>query len=88
MLRDGGMIGQAGRRQERCVLISAKSKGFASKWRTQRRLRRERRDHRTAGIASRQEPGLSFTQDVRMGRAYGKCRIMLCEFRLGVGSPV
>ena len=74
MLRDGGMIGQAGRRQERCVLISAKSTRFASKRRTHHRLRREQRDHWPAGIARRQEPWLSFTEDARMAGAYGKCR--------------
>ena len=56
--------------------MSAGSAGFAPKRRINRWLRREQRDHRTAGIACRQEPGLSFTQDARMGRAYGKCRVM------------
>jgi hypothetical protein len=69
------MTGRAGHRQERCVLMSAEIAGFASKWRTQRRSRGEQRDHGTAGIARRPEPRLSFTQDVRIGRVSGKCRL-------------
>ena len=49
------------------MLMSASSSRSASKRRINRWLRREQRDHRTTGLASRQEPGLSFTQDVRMG---------------------
>jgi hypothetical protein len=35
----------------------------------------EQRDHGIASIDRRWEPRLSFTRDVRIGRAYGKCRI-------------
>ena len=75
MLRGETLSGRADHRQEKCAPMSAGSAGFAPKRRINRWLRREQRDHRSAGIASRQEPGLSFTQVVRMGRAYGKCRI-------------
>ena len=75
MLRDDTLTGPAGHRQERCVLMSAKSKGFASKWRTQRRSRGAQRDHETAGIARRRESRLSFSQGARMGRTYGRCRL-------------
>ncbi len=54
--------------------MSAGSAGFVPKRRINRWLRREQRDHRTAGIANRQEPGLSFTRDDPMGQAYAKCR--------------
>ena len=34
-------------------------------------------DHGAAGIDRRREPGLSFAQGARMGRAYGKCRLIV-----------
>ena len=77
VLRGDTLTGQAGHRQERRVPMSAKSTRFASKRRSHRRLRREQRDHWPAGIARRRESWLPFTQDAQMGRAYGKCRIMV-----------
>ncbi len=69
------MTGRPGHQQERCALMPAGSAGFASKRRTHRRSRGEQRDHGTAGIARRREPGLSFIHSARMVRAYGKYRI-------------
>ena len=74
------MTGRPGRQQERCALTPAGSAGFASKRRTDRWSHREQRDHRTAGIASRREPGLSFIHSARMVRPYGKCRLKLLCF--------
>jgi hypothetical protein len=61
MLRDDALTGRTGHRQERCVLMSAKSKGFASKRRTHRRLRSEQREHWPARIDRRREPPLCQT---------------------------
>lgn len=72
---DGGMTGRAEHRQETCAPMPAKSMEFASERRTHRRSHGEQRDHGAAGIDRRREPGLSFTQDARTGRAYGKCRL-------------
>ncbi len=69
------MIGWADHRQEKCVPMPPGSAGFASKRRSLRGSRGKQRDHGTAGIARRREPVLSFTQDARMGRAYGECRL-------------
>ena len=55
--------------------MSAGSAGSAPKRRIDRWLRREQRDHRAGGIASRRDLGLSFIHSARMGRAYGKCRL-------------
>jgi hypothetical protein len=55
--------------------MSAGSAGSAPKRRIDRWLRREQRDHRAGGIASRRDLVLSFIHSARMGRAYGKCRL-------------
>ena len=55
--------------------MSAGSAEFASERRTHRRSHGEQRDQAAAGIDRRREPGLSFTQDRRMPRAYEKCRL-------------
>ena len=75
MLRGDALTGRADYRQETCFPTSAKSTEFASKWRTHHQSGGEQRDHGIAGIDRRWEPRLSFTRDVRSGRAYGKCRI-------------
>jgi hypothetical protein len=54
--------------------MPAKSMDFASERRTPCRSHGEQHDHGAAGTDRRQKPGLSFTQDARMGLAYGKCR--------------
>ena len=53
--------------------MAAGSAEIASEQRTPRRSLGEQRHYGAAGIARRREPGLSFAQRARMGRAYGKC---------------
>ena len=68
------LTGRADYRQETCVPTLAKSTEFASKWRTHHQSGGEQRDHGIGGFDRRWEPRLSFTRNVRIGRAYGKCR--------------
>jgi hypothetical protein len=75
MLRGDTLTGRANYRQETCVPTSAKSTEFALKWRTHHQSGGEQRDHGIAGIDRRWEPRLSFTRDVRIGWAYGNCRL-------------
>jgi len=43
--------------------------------RAYRRSHDEQRDYGAPGTDRRREPSLSSTQDARMGRTYGKCRV-------------
>ena len=61
---------------------------IASERRTHRRSHGEKRDHAAAGIDRRREPGLSFTQDARMRRAYGKCRLNDREATITIARPM
>lgn len=75
MLRGGATDGGRAWQQETCVPVSARRARLPIKRWSHRRSRDLRRCRGSTDLAERAEGQLSFTEDARMGRVYGKGRI-------------